>query len=194
MNLVFATNNQHKFIEIRKILNADISLLSLNDIHCVDELPETQHTLEGNAQQKASYVYDNFGYNCFADDTGLEIEALNGRPGVYSARYAGQSKDPAENMDKVIRELRNISNRRARFRTVIALIINEKNHLFEGIVNGQILSEKRGTQGFGYDPIFLPDGYEVSFAQMNLDEKNKISHRGKAVAELVTYLNNYHSK
>lgn len=194
MNLVFATNNQHKFIEIRKILNADISLLSLNDIHCVDELPETQHTLEGNAQQKASYVYDNFGYNCFADDTGLEIEALNGRPGVYSARYAGQSKDPAENMNKVIRELRNISNRRARFRTVIALIINEKNHLFEGIVNGQILSEKRGTQGFGYDPIFLPDGYEVSFAQMNLDEKNKISHRGKAVAELVTYLNNYHSK
>jgi XTP/dITP diphosphohydrolase len=194
MNLVFATNNQHKFIEIRKILNADITLLSLNDIHCVDELPETQHTLEGNAQQKASYVYDNFGYNCFADDTGLEIEALNGRPGVYSARYAGQSKDPAENMDKVIRELRNISNRRARFRTVIAVIINEKNHLFEGIVNGQILSEKRGTQGFGYDPIFLPDGYEVSFAQMNLDEKNKISHRGKAVAELVTYLNNYHSK
>jgi XTP/dITP diphosphohydrolase len=192
MKLVFATNNQHKLNEIRAILNGGFELLGLADIGNNDEIPEEQPTLEGNASQKAFYVFDNFGFNCFADDTGLEIEALDGEPGVLSARYAGEAKDPEANMDKVLTELSKINNRNARFRTVISLVINGKEKQFEGVVNGTILREKHGTRGFGYDPIFKPDGYEETFAEMDLSLKNKISHRGRAVEKLVEYLKTLH--
>ena len=188
MELVFATNNQHKLKELQSILGEKIHLLSLNDIGCYEEIPEEQTTLEGNARQKSMYVYEKFGYSCFADDTGLEIEALNGEPGVYSARYAGEEKNAEANMNRVLKELTNKTNRKARFRTVISLIINGRENQFEGIVKGKILNEKRGEKGFGYDPIFLPEGYTISFAEMNLEEKNKISHRGRAVEKLVQYL------
>ncbi len=190
MELVFATNNQHKIEELQAILDKNIKLLSLKDIGCNEEIPEEQHTLEGNASQKSFYVYNKFGYNCFADDTGLEIEALNGEPGVYSARYAGEEKSAQANMDKVLHKLAKIKNRNARFRTVISLVINGREELFEGIVNGEILEEKRGSSGFGYDPIFQPNGFEQTFAEMNLTDKNKISHRGRAVEKLITHLKN----
>ena len=188
MKLVFATNNQNKLKELQAILGERFKLLSLHDIGCNEEIPEEQPTLEGNAKQKAFYVFEKYGYSCFADDTGLEIESLNGEPGVFSARYAGPAKDSEENMKKVLARLSKINNRKARFRTVISLVINGEEKQFEGIVDGEILTEKKGKSGFGYDPIFLPAGFERSFAEMSLTEKNEISHRGRAVAQLVQYL------
>jgi XTP/dITP diphosphohydrolase len=190
MELVFATNNLHKLAELQAILGDRIKLLSLNDIGCDEDIPEEQETLEGNASQKAFYIYNKFGYNCFADDTGLEIKALNGEPGVYSARYAGEEKSAEANMDKVLAGLVKINNRDARFRTVISLVINGIEIQFEGVVDGKILTEKRGKSGFGYDPIFQPIGFTQTFAEMNLTDKNKISHRGRAVEKLVLYLKN----
>ncbi len=188
MELVFATNNKHKLDELQAILGNSIKLLSLKDIGCDEDIPEEQETLEGNAAQKSFYIYNKFGYNCFADDTGLEIEALNGEPGVYSARYAGEEKSAEANMDKVLNRLFKINNRNARFRTVISLVINGVETQFEGVVDGRILDEKRGKSGFGYDPIFQPDGFEKTFAEMDLTAKNKISHRGRAVEKLIQYL------
>lgn len=188
MELVFATNNKHKLDELQAILGNRIKLLSLKEIGCNVEIPEEQETLEGNAAQKSFYIYNKFGYNCFADDTGLEIEALNGEPGVYSARYAGEEKSAEANMDKVLNRLFKINNRNARFRTVISLVINGVETQFEGVVKGRILEEKRGISGFGYDPIFQPDGFEKTFAEMDLTAKNKISHRGRAVEKLIQYL------
>lgn len=188
MKLVFATNNQHKLSEIQEMLGDKFQVLSLADINCQDEIPEDHETLEENASQKAHYIYEKFGLNCFADDTGLEIESLNNEPGVYSARYAGSSRSSEDNMQKVLDKLAGIDNRSARFRTVISLIINGKEEQFEGIVNGDILKERVGTDGFGYDPIFQANSYNVSFAEMSLSGKNKISHRGNAVRKLVEYL------
>jgi XTP/dITP diphosphohydrolase len=188
MKLVFATNNEHKLKELRSILGNEFELRSLTEIGCFDEIPEEEPTLEGNASQKAFYIYNKYAINCFADDTGLEIEALKGEPGVYSARYAGIGNNPDANMKKVLNNLVKIKNRKARFRTVIALVINGKEKQFEGIVNGIILKEKKGNEGFGYDPIFKPDGFNETFAEMNLVTKNKISHRGLAVKKLVEYL------
>ena len=190
MELVFATNNKHKLEELQAILGNEFKLLSLKDIGCNEEIPEEQATLEGNAKQKSDFVFNKYGKNCFADDTGLEIEALNGEPGVYSARYAGEEISAEANMAKVLNKLSKINMRKARFRTVISLILNGKEKQFEGIVTGEILREKKGDSGFGYDPIFKPDGFETSFAEMNLSEKNKISHRGRAVEKLVNYLKN----
>ena len=188
MQLVFATNNKNKITEIKLLLNDSLTLLSLEDINCFEEIPETADTIEGNALQKAHYVYEKYGKNCFADDTGLEIEALNNEPGVYSARYAGEQKSANKNMDKVLQKLNGIENRKARFKTVIALIIDGKEHLFEGVVNGTITQSKSGTAGFGYDPIFKPDGYDITFSEMTTEQKNKISHRGKAVRLLANYI------
>ncbi len=188
MELVFATNNQHKLKELQAILGDTIRLLSLKDIGCFEEIPEEQPSLEGNARQKAFFVYEKYGYPCFADDTGLEIYALNGEPGVFSARYAGPERDADANMNKVLRNLQKINNRKARFRTVIALITAEDEKQFEGMVEGEITREKRGDSGFGYDPIFLPDGFDKTFAEMDLSTKNRISHRGRAVQKLVQYL------
>lgn len=188
MKLVFATNNKHKLEELQAILGNDFTLLGLKDIGCFEDIPEEQPTLEGNASQKAKYVYEKYGYDCFADDTGLEIDALNGEPGVLSARYAGESKNSEDNMNKVLEKLAKINNRKARFRTVISLIQNGAEMQFEGIVNGTILYKKRGNSGFGYDPIFLPENKNQSFAEMNIADKNKISHRGRAVEKLVQYL------
>ncbi len=190
IKLVFATNNEHKLTEIKKMLNNKFELISLNEIGCTDDIPETADTLEGNASQKARYIFEKYGVNCFADDTGLEVEALGMAPGVYSARYAGPQRSSDDNMQKLLFELREIKNRKARFRTAISLIINGKETLFEGIVEGNILTEGKGEKGFGYDPIFQPLGYEQSFAEMALTEKNEISHRGRAVAKLISYLNN----
>ena len=191
IELVFATNNPHKLEEISNVVGEDFKIFSLKDIKCFEDIPETADTLEGNASQKSFYIYNKYSKNCFADDTGLEIEALEGKPGVYSARYAGPGHDHEKNMDKVLSELKNVKNRKARFRTVISLLINSEETLFEGIVQGTILSERHGKEGFGYDPIFQPDGYNKSFAEMDLNEKNKISHRGRAVRKLVNFLNNY---
>ena len=188
MKLVFATNNQHKLKELQAILGDHFELLSLKDIGCEEEIPEEQPTLEGNARQKAEYIYERYGYSCFADDTGLEIDALNGEPGVYSARYAGEAKDPQANMDKVLAKLKNEGNRKARFRTVISLALDGDEKQFEGIVEGEITRKKRGGSGFGYDPVFLPNGYEQTFAEMDLSDKNEISHRARAVQKLVEYL------
>jgi XTP/dITP diphosphohydrolase len=190
MELVFATNNQHKLKELQEILGNRIKLLSLNDIGCNEEIPEDQETLEGNASQKAFFIYHKFGYNCFADDTGLEIDGLNGEPGVYSARYAGEEKSAEANMNKVLDKLIKIKNRNARFRTVISLVIDGVEKQFEGAVEGEILNKKRGGSGFGYDPIFQPKGFSQTFAEMNLTDKNKISHRGRAVEKLILYLKN----
>lgn len=190
MELVFATNNIHKLKEVQALVASNIKLLSLEDIQCREDIPETSDTLEGNAAQKAGHVHTKYQVNCFADDTGLEIDALGGKPGVFSARYAGSSKDPVENMKKVLKELEGETNRAARFRTVICLIIHGRKHLFEGVVNGKIIDNQRGSEGFGYDPIFLPDEFTETFAEMNLDVKNKISHRGIAFQKLVTFLNN----
>lgn len=187
--LVFATNNAHKLDEIRAILGSKIEILSLNDIDCHADIPETADTLEGNAALKAQYIYKNFGLDCFADDTGLEVEALNGAPGIYSARYAGgEGHDSEANMKKLLAEMEGKENRKARFRTAICLIEDGKEHLFEGIVNGEIIQERRGGSGFGYDPVFVPEGYTETFAEMGNDEKNKISHRARAVAKLCDYL------
>ncbi|HPR60147.1 MAG TPA: non-canonical purine NTP diphosphatase [Prolixibacteraceae bacterium] len=186
--IVFATNNQHKLNEVRSMLADKFEILSLVDIGCTEDIPETAETLEGNALIKAQYVAQNYGMNCFADDTGLEVEALGMRPGVYSARYAGTQKSSSDNMDKLLFELDKINNRKARFRTVISLIIDKHEMFFEGIVDGNIITEKLGNEGFGYDPIFKPLGYEQTFAQMDIDEKNKISHRGRAVEKLIAYL------
>lgn len=189
MKLVFATNNVHKLEEIQEMLGSQHEIVSLKEIQCLEDIPEEQDTLEGNALQKARYIHDKYGFDCFADDTGLEIEALNNAPGVYSARYAGNAHDSEANMKKVLQNMQDISERQARFRTVIALILGDKEYLFEGIVNGEILTTKHGQEGFGYDPIFRPDGFRESFAEMPLHEKNEISHRGRAVRKLCQFLN-----
>ncbi len=187
--LVFATNNAHKLEEIRAILGDKVEILSLNDIDCHADIPETADTLQGNAALKAQYIYENYGLDCFADDTGLEVEALNGAPGIYSARYAGgEGHDSEANMKKLLSEMQDKENRKARFRTVICLIEGGKEKFFEGIVNGSIIRERKGGAGFGYDPVFMPDGYSETFAEMGNDEKNKISHRARAVQKLCEYL------
>lgn len=195
MKIVFATNNQHKLDEIRSILGDDFQVLSLHEIGCYDDIPETADTLEGNALLKAQYVNKHFGFDCFADDTGLEVTALNGAPGVFSARYAGgEGHDSEANMDKLLRNLDGNSQREARFRTVIAYIHRNANtgtietHTFEGIVNGVITHERHGNEGFGYDPIFQPDGYNKTFAELGMDVKNAISHRARAVQQLAAFL------
>ena len=188
MKLVFATNNQNKVNEIKSLLGEGVEIVSLKDIGCNEELPETQETLEGNALQKARYVADNYNVNCFADDTGLEVASLNGAPGVYSARYAGEQCAAEDNMTKVLAELDGKKNRLAKFRTIVALILNDEEHFFEGQVDGSITRSKRGSDGFGYDPIFQPNGFDVTFSEMSMAEKNAISHRRKAVAKLVAFL------
>ncbi len=189
--IVFATNNQHKLSEIRQILGDRVEVLSLQDIGCDVDIPETGTTLEENALQKAQYIYDHYHLDVFADDTGLEVDALDGAPGVYSARYAGgEGHDSEANMTKLLKELNGIDNRKARFRTVIALIQQGEVHEFEGIVNGEIIRERRGGEGFGYDPIFRPDGYELTFAELGTDIKNQISHRSRATKKLCAFLQN----
>ena len=188
MKLVFATNNKHKLQEVRDILGSGVEVLSLSDIGCNDDIPETADTLQGNALIKARHIYNKYNVNCFADDTGLEVEALDGAPGVLSARYAGDGHDSEANMHKLLQNLTGKSNRNAQFRTVIALIIDGKEMLFDGIVKGRITEEKMGCSGFGYDPIFIPEGYSESFAQMGSDEKNSISHRYRATKKLNDYL------
>lgn len=187
--LVFATNNEHKLSELRQIIGGSFELLSLGDIGCHDDIPETADTLEGNALQKARWVKERYGYDCFADDTGLEVDALGGQPGVYSARFAGPGHDSKANMAKLLAMLEGEENRRARFRTVIALIKGGETHLFEGIVDGEIMKFPSGSEGFGYDPVFRPEGWEMTFAEATPDEKNAVSHRGRAVAKLIAYLN-----
>ena len=189
MKLVFATNNPNKLSEIRPLVPEGIEILSLKDINCNEQLPETNPTLQKNALQKAKYVFDNYGFNCFADDTGLEIDALGGEPGVYSARYAGEDCRAEDNIKKVLDKLEGEKERSAKFRTVIALIIKGEGTLFEGECKGNMTETKSGAEGFGYDPIFTPEGYELTFAEMSKDQKGKVSHRGKAVKELVAFLN-----
>lgn len=186
--LVFATNNAHKLEEVRAILGNDFQIASLKEIGCHDDIPETADTLEGNAMQKAQYIKDKFGMDCFADDTGLEVEALNNAPGVFSARYAGPGHDSEANMKKLLHEMEGKENRKSRFRTVIALLLDGKEYTFEGIVKGNIIEEKRGDSGFGYDPIFVPEGYDLTFAELGNDIKNKISHRAEAVKKLSAFL------
>lgn len=188
MKIVFASNNKNKIIEIQKMLPETIQILSLEDIGCDEEIPETADTIEGNAILKANYVTQKYGFDCFADDTGLEVLALNNAPGVFSARYAGEQKNAEDNMNKLLFELKGIANREAQFKTVIAININGKQHLFTGIAKGEITLEKSGNQGFGYDPIFKPLGYNNTFAEISLDEKNRISHRGKATQMLIDFL------
>ena len=189
MKIVFATNNENKIKEIQSMLPESIEIISLESIGCHEEIPETADTIEGNAVLKANYVTEKYGYDCFADDTGLEVEALNGEPGVYSARYAGEQKSAEDNMDKLLAKLENSDNRNAQFKTVIALNLTGKQYLFTGIASGIITAEKTGNQGFGYDPIFRPDGYQETFAELSLETKNAISHRGKATRELIAFLN-----
>lgn len=188
MKLLFATHNPNKLKELQSLLPKSIELSSLDDIESTEEIPETSETIEGNALQKARYVKENFGYDCFADDTGLEVEALNGEPGVYSARYAGPKKNDMANVEKLLSKLEQKTNRSAQFKTVIALILNDRELLFEGICKGEIICEKRGSLGFGYDPIFIPSGSKNTFAEMELSEKNKLGHRGKAVRALIEFL------
>ena len=187
MKLVFASNNKNKIQEIQALVPNTIQIVSLEEIGCFEDIPETADTIEGNAILKADYVTKKYGYDCFADDTGLEVEALNGAPGVYSARYAGEQKDANDNMDKLLFELKDKTNRRANFKTVIALNLNGKQNLFTGIINGKIIEEKIGTNGFGYDPIFVADRYEKTFAELTMEEKSSISHRGIAVKQLIEY-------
>lgn len=189
MKLLFATQNEHKISEIKKILSSNIAIQSLGDLKDSTDIPETGSTLEENALLKARYVYSKFNQNCFADDTGLEVEALNGAPGVYSARYAGEPKSDEKNMIKLLEELKNKTNRKAHFKCVIALILDGKEILFEGILNGKIIPEKSGTNGFGYDPVFLPENSLKTLAEMSMEEKNKISHRAIAVKKLADFLN-----
>jgi XTP/dITP diphosphohydrolase len=188
MKLVFATNNKHKLQEVRDIVGNRVEVLSLADINCYDDIPETADTLQGNALIKARHIYGKYGIDCFADDTGLEVEALGGAPGVYSARYAGEECDSEANMRKLLENLTGKSNRNAQFRTVIALIIDGKEILFDGIVKGTIATEKRGDSGFGYDPIFIPEGHTESFAQMSGEMKNSMSHRFRATRQLGDFL------
>jgi XTP/dITP diphosphohydrolase len=188
MKLVFATNNLNKLKEVQEMLPSSIELLSLKDINCFDEVDETETTLEGNAQLKADYITQKFGFNCFADDTGLEVESLDGKPGVYSARFAGEPSNSENNMQKLLVDLETKTNRKAQFRTAVSLNINEKKFLFEGICTGEILTKKQGEKGFGYDPVFKPEGFNQSFAEMTSEEKNKISHRGIAIRKLVDFL------
>lgn len=191
--IVFATNNEHKLSEVRSIVGDKIDILSLADIDCNDDIPENADTLEGNALQKAEYIFQKYGFSCFADDTGLEVEALNGQPGVHTARYAfADHNDPQANVDKLLDEMKEKSNRRARFRTAITLILQEdgKPQLFEGIVEGEIATERRGTDGFGYDPVFIPEHREKTFADLGPEVKNTISHRARATKKLVDYLLN----
>ena len=187
--LVFATNNAHKLEEVAAILGDQVELLSLNDIGCQADIPETAETLEGNALLKSSYISKNYHLDCFADDTGLEVEALNGAPGVYSARYAGgEGHDAQANMLKLLHELDGKENRKAQFRTAISLILDGKEYLFEGVIKGEIIKEKRGDSGFGYDPVFMPEGYDRTFAELGNDIKNQISHRALAVQKLCEFL------
>jgi XTP/dITP diphosphohydrolase len=188
MEIIFATNNDHKLHEVANLLKDKYQIMSLKEIGCYDDIPETANTLQGNALLKARYVYERFGKNCFADDTGLEVEALHNAPGVYSARYAGENHDAAANMRKLLAEMDGKQNRKARFRTVIALIQNGQEYLFEGEVKGMIIESPRGANGFGYDPIFVPEGYTNTFAELDLEVKNRISHRANAVKKLVTFL------
>lgn len=190
LKLVFATNNEHKLKEVQAMLT-NFEIVSLAQINCFDDIPETANTLEGNAILKANYITEKYGLNCFADDTGLEVEALNSKPGVFSARYAGKENNAEANMNKLLFELGENKNRSAQFRTAIALNIEGKQFIFEGICKGQILSKKHGNSGFGYDPIFMPDGFNKSFAEMEITEKGIISHRGKAIEKLVKFLNKY---
>ena len=185
---VFATNNAHKLEEVTAILGDKIELLSMQDIHCHADIPETADTLEGNALLKARYIFENYNMDCFADDTGLEVEALNGAPGVYSARYAGDTHNSEANMRKLLQDMEGIENRKAQFRTVFALIINGKEHLFEGIVKGEITKHRCGSSGFGYDPVFIPEGYTQTYAEMGNTLKNKISHRALATNKLCNFL------
>jgi XTP/dITP diphosphohydrolase len=189
MQLVFATNNPNKLKEVQSLIPQHIKLLSLTDIGCFEDVPETQNTIEGNAAQKANYIKEHYAYDCFADDTGLEVEALNGEPGVFSARYASEQRNSNDNMDKLLHELEVHNNRKAQFKTVIALHFNGAVKTFTGICEGEITTSKCGEKGFGYDPIFKPNGHEQTFAQMDLDLKNTIGHRGKAVKLLVDFLN-----
>ncbi|MGA1226896.1 MAG: non-canonical purine NTP diphosphatase [Tamlana sp.] len=189
MQLVFATNNLNKIKEVQALMPNDIKLLSLNDINCFEDIPETQNTIEGNAIQKSEFVKTKYGYDCFADDTGLEVEALNGEPGVLSARYAGKQRNAHDNMTKLLSKLDNNPNRDAQFKTVIALHLNGKLETFTGICKGEITIKKNGENGFGYDPIFKPKGYSETFAEMDLELKNSIGHRGKAVSKLIEFLN-----
>ena len=188
MQIVFATNNLNKLKEVQALIPKHIQLLSLKEIECFEDVPETQNTIEGNAIQKAEYIKQNYGYDCFADDTGLEVEALNGAPGVYSARYAGPRRNADDNTNKLLDELKDKSNRNAQFKTVIALHLNGKLNTFTGICKGEITEEKKGEGGFGYDPVFQPADFQQTFAEMDLELKNKIGHRGKAVTNLINYL------
>lgn len=188
MELIFATHNQHKTEEAREIAASSLQIKNLKDIGCFEEIPETADTLQGNALQKARYVREHYHVDCFADDTGLEVEALDGRPGVYSARYAGEHCSYQDNVDKLLREMKGKTNRKACFKTVIALILDGKEYLFEGRVDGQIIESQRGVSGFGYDPVFLPDGSDLTFAEMTEEEKNSISHRGRAMRQLMEFL------
>ena len=189
MKLVFATGNLNKAAEVRSMLPEGTELLTLKDLDLKEDIPETSPNLEGNAILKAKYIVDRFGIDCFADDTGLEVYSLNNEPGVLSARYAGEQKNSEDNMNLLLSRLTDKEDRSARFRTVIALHINDEMHTFEGIVEGKIIQEKRGDEGFGYDPIFVPDGYDETFAEMSMDEKNKISHRARAFSKMFEYLN-----
>jgi len=190
MEIIFATNNDHKLHEVANLLKDNYKVMSLKEIGCYDDIPETADTLQGNSLLKARYVYERFGKNCFADDTGLEVEALNNAPGVYSARYAGENHDSVANMRKLLADMDGKQNRKARFRTVIALIQDGQEYLFEGEVKGSIIEVPRGTNGFGYDPVFVPEGYDKTFAELDLTVKNKISHRANAVRKLVDFLQN----
>ncbi|WP_298645836.1 non-canonical purine NTP diphosphatase [uncultured Proteiniphilum sp.] len=192
--MVFATNNQHKLNEIQKITAGRLRISGLADIGCHQEIEETGNTLEENALIKARFVRERYGYDCFADDTGLEVEALEGAPGVYSSRYAGNGCNPVDNMDKLLTALQGNKNRAAQFRTVIALVINGKEHFFDGIIRGRIIEEKRGSGGFGYDPVFMPDGYDQTFAELGHEVKNSISHRALAMEKLVDFLYSYNLK
>ncbi|MFY7810276.1 MAG: non-canonical purine NTP diphosphatase [Flavobacterium sp.] len=191
MKLLFATNNINKAHEIQELIKDLFQILSLKDIDCIEDIPEDQATIIGNAQQKAQYIYNKYLINVFADDTGLEIEALDNAPGVYSARYAGPQRNAEDNMNKVLENLKNIDNRKAQFKTVICLIIDHKEYFFEGIIKGTIINEKRGELGFGYDPIFVPDGYDKTFAEMTISEKSMISHRGIAIQKMISFLETY---
>ncbi|HSN49416.1 MAG TPA: non-canonical purine NTP diphosphatase [Flavobacterium sp.] len=191
MQLVFATNHKNKILEVQQMLPENIKIRSLESIGCFEEIPETADTIDGNAILKANYVSEKYGYDCFADDTGLEVEALNGEPGVFSARYAGESCNDENNMNKLLDSMSDKTNRNARFKTVIALNLNGKKQLFTGIAKGEITLNKSGNQGFGYDPIFKPEGFSVTFAALSLEEKSQISHRGKAMRQLIGFLKNH---
>lgn len=189
MQIVFATNNGNKLKEVQALIPNNITLLSLKDIGCFEDIPETQNTIEGNAKQKAEYIKDNYGYDCFADDTGLEVETLNGEPGVFSARYAGQHRNADDNINKLLLKIKNKENRNAHFKTVMALCINDNLNTFTGICEGEITKSRQGEKGFGYDPVFKPNGYNQTFAEMDLSLKNRIGHRGKAISKLIAFLN-----